>query len=129
MCKDGLSVSQLDGARMSWMALFGRLYRYGAACPSGCPARWVAIPQSAENIWQARLVPPITSTARSPAARPQLGQGIVKPGLIAHLEPHRDLNGTRAGERAQVGRVSDERGCVVRESAFRVRKCSNSNEQ
>ncbi len=50
----------LGVAPMSVTAPGGKLYKYGAACPSGCPAFCAAIPHNAENIGVARLVPPIT---------------------------------------------------------------------
>src|ERR1700722_104892 len=44
----------------SVMAPAGLEYRYCAAWPSGAPASSLAIAHNAENIGQARLVPPIT---------------------------------------------------------------------
>src|ERR1039458_1285827 len=53
-------------ARTSVTAPAGRVYTNWAACPSPCPAFWEAIPMIAENIGQARLVPPITPTLSCP---------------------------------------------------------------
>src|ERR1700722_2895526 len=82
---EDLTFDWLLTGTISVIASCGSEYTYCAAWPSGAAASWLAIAHSAENIGQARLVPPITCHCSS-GCSPGIEMAITAPvtGSASH---------------------------------------------